>query len=485
MLIESGIGHSARVFRDRRPDSIILLPKGTLDYTSSNCAMIVEQKKPAPRYVRKNLSLAWPMALNVLLMQSMLIIDTLLVSPLGEVPLAALGIAATLLAFFLGLQFAIGNGTQLIVGRVAGAGDRNGLQRILSDGVLISLAAALLFILAITIFGDKLLALLTDDEQLREQASVYLAISKYLLLASAVSQTFTVFLNGQGDTKTPFKVYLIEVPCNALISYLLIFGAPGISFEGMGIAGAALGSLAAVLFRFFFLLSRIRRLPVMLGFRFTEQFAARAISAHFYEILPIATNFVVLSLGVTIYQLLFSQLELYSYVAVTLILPWLRIATQIIVAWAQANSISITQAIGQGNHSHVKPIVESCIRLGLIMACVVSFALFGFSQLVPVIYPKVEQQTLLAMASIAPLYILLPLVRTYNTIAGNSLRAMGKSVQVLQVHFTTQWLVVLPLCALFVLYWELPLFWAFALLPAEEILKAIPFYRMLSRSINT
>ncbi len=424
------------------------------------------------------------MALNALLMQSMLIIDTLLVSPLGEIPLAALGIATTIIAFFLGLQFAIGNGTQMIVGRIAGARDQKGLQRTLSDGMLISLTAALLFVLAIGTIGDNLIALLTADQQLREQANVYLAISKYLLLASAISQTFTVFLNGQGDTKTPFKVYLLEVPFNTLMSYFLIFGVQSLSVEGLGVAGAAFGSLAAVLFRFFFLLSHIRKLPAMDGYRITEQIAAGKVSTHFHEVLPIATNFVVLSLGVTVYQLLFSQLDIYSYVAVTLVFPWLRIATQIIVAWAQANSISITQAIGQGKHSHVKPIVESCIRLGLIMAGVVSLALFGFSQLVSVIYPKVEQQTLVAMASIAPLYISLPLVRTYNTIAGNSLRAMGKSFQVLQVHFIAQWLVVLPLCGLFVLYLELPLYWAFALLPAEEIIKAIPFYRMLRQSIN-
>ena len=446
--------------------------------------MTVEQKNLAPRYLRKNLSLAWPLALNALLMQSMLIIDTLLVSPLGEVPLAAVGIATTIIAFFLGIQFAIGNGTQLIMGRIAGAGDQQGLRRALSDGVLISLTAALLFFLVIAVFGDNLIALLTEDEQLREQASAYLAIAKYLLFANAISQTFTVFLNGQGDTKTTFKVYLLEVPFNTLLSYLLIFGIQSLSFEGLGVAGAALGSLAAVVFRFVFLLSHILKLPVMDNFRVAEQFAAREVSAQFREILPVATNFLVLSLGNTIYQLLFSQLNIYSYVAVTLIFPWLRIATQVIVAWAQANSISITQAIGQGNHTHVKPIVESCIRLGLVMACVVSLALFGFSQLVSVIYPKVEQQTLLAMASITPLYVLLPLVRTYNTIAGNSLRAMGKSVQVLKVHFFTQWLVVLPLCALFVLYFELPLFWVFALLPAEEIIKAVPFYRMLSHSIN-
>lgn len=446
--------------------------------------MTAKQPDLAQAYLRKNLSLAWPLALNALLMQSMLIIDTLLVAPLGEITLAALGIASTIIAFFLGIQFAIGNGTQLMVGRIAGAGDAHGLRRALSDGVLISVTAALLFFVAITVLGDNLIALLTQDEQLRTQASVYLTISKYLLFASAVSQTFVVFLNGQGDTKTPFKVYLLEVPFNTVVSYLLIFGVQSLSFEGLGVAGAALGSLAAVLFRLVILLRHISNLPVIADFRIKEQIAARQFRAQFHEILPIATNFVVLSLGITIYQLLFSQLEIYSYVAVTLIFPWLRIATQVIVAWAQANSISITQAIGQGNHSHLKPIVESCLRLGLIMACGVSLALFGFSHLVPVIYPKVEQQTLVAMASIAPLYILLPLVRTYNTIAGNSLRAMGKSVQVLQVHFFAQWLVVLPLCALFVLYFELPLFWAFALLPAEEIIKAIPFYRMLSGSIS-
>ncbi|MBT8067341.1 MAG: hypothetical protein KJO09_08870 [Gammaproteobacteria bacterium] len=446
--------------------------------------MTVDQPDLARGYLRKNLSLAWPLALNALLMQSMLIIDTLLVSPLGEIPLAALGIATTVIAFFLGIQFAIGNGTQLMVGRIAGAGDADGLRRTLSDGVLISVAAALLFFVAITVFGDSLVALLTGDEQLRTQAGIYLAITKYLLIAGAVSQTFTVFLNGQGDTKTPFKIYLLEVPFNTVVSYLLIFGVPSFSFAGLGVAGAALGSLAAVLFRLVLLLTHVRKLPVVEGFGFKEQFASRQVRAQFHEILPITTNFVVLAVGITIYQLLFSQLEIYSYVAVTLIFPWLRIATQIIVAWAQANSISITQAVGQGNHTHLKPIVESCIWLGLLMACGVSLALFGFSQLVPVIYPKVEQQTLVAMASIAPLYILLPLVRTYNTIAGNSLRAMGKSVQVLEVHFFSQWLVVLPLCALFVLYLELPLFWAFALLPAEEIIKAIPFYRMLSHSIN-
>lgn len=273
------------------------------------------------RYLRRNLSLAWPLALNALLMQSMLIIDTLLVSPLGEVPLAAMGIATTITAFFLGLQFAIGNGTQLIVGRIAGAEDHRGLQQVLCDGVLLSVIAGLLFFLAIAVFGDNLISLLTANEQLEAQASAYLSISKYILFANAVCQIFTVFLNGQGDTKTPFKIYLVEVPFNTLVSFLLIFGVESLSLEGMGVEGAAFGSLAAVIFRFALLLGHIRKLPVALGFRDIPWFTASSISAHFHEVLPVATNFLVLSLGNTVYQLLFSQLDIYSYVAVTLIFP--------------------------------------------------------------------------------------------------------------------------------------------------------------------
>ena len=72
-------------------------------------------------HLRKNLSLAWPLAINVLLVQSMLMIDTLLVASLGEFPVAAMGIASAIVAFALGIELAIGNGIQLIVGRAFGS----------------------------------------------------------------------------------------------------------------------------------------------------------------------------------------------------------------------------------------------------------------------------------------------------------------------------------------------------------------------------
>ncbi|MBW8189725.1 hypothetical protein K0504_01645 [Neiella marina] len=426
-------------------------------------------------------------------MQSMLIIDTLLVSPLGEVPLAAMGIASTILAFALGVQLALANGTQLIVGRVFGANDQQGLASTVINGLLINLAAAFLFLLIFHLWLEPAVNALTDRQDIADKVQEYLAVGQYILLLNALAQTIIALLNGRGDTKTPFQAYLLELPFNAVVSFVLIFGVSALGlnwqglggenlgWEGLGFVGAAFGSLAAITVRLLYLLWRLAQqtdLPA-----FTLKFNRSELTQHFAEIWPVATNFIVLSVGNTVYQLLFAQLNIYSYVAITLIFPWLRIATQFIVAWAQANSISITQAIGKGRHNHLALIVRACIKLGALMACAVSAALFGFSLLVEVVYPNVTEQTYVALASIAPLYIALPLVRTFNTIAGNSLRAMGRSVQVLKIHFVTQWLVGVPLCGLVILYFDWGLVWAFALLPIEELLKAIPFYRLLRHQL--
>lgn len=451
---------------------------------------------------KKNLLMAWPLALNALLMQSMLMIDTLLVSPLGEIPLAAMGIATTIIAFIIGVQLALSNGTQLIIGRTLGTQNKDDLFMALMAGIVINLLTALLFISLLMLWGDKLTFALSGTPEIAEQVIEYLSISQYLIIVNGITQSLTAFFNGTGDTKTPFRGYVLELPLNTVISYVLIFGivehsylfeslksiglSNALSFQGMGLKGAALGSLLAIVVRLLYL-------GYQLFSSSLHDFYLRDIKCeitifmvecreHFREISPIAANFILLSIGNTTYLLLYSQLDVYSFVAVTLIFPWMRIGTQFINAWAQASAILISQLIGHGEYARLKSLSENSIKIGYIMALVVACLFYALSFLMPYIYPNVTPDTYTALAAIVPCYVLLPMVRTYNVIAGNSLRAMGYSVQVLKIHFYSQWLLMLPLCALMVLYFELSLVWCFALIPLEEVVKFVPFYRLLSQA---
>jgi putative MATE family efflux protein len=441
--------------------------------------MIQATKKLSTYFVRKNISLAWPLAFNALLMQSMLIIDMLIIAGLGEVSLAAMGITSTLLAFFMGLQFALSNGTQLIVGRMSGAKNATGLFHALSCGVFINVCASVFFILLIQMFSEHLVTQLSDDDAIITHTLNYLFIAQYSLLVNAITLAITVFFNGQGNTKTPLRIYLLEVPFNTVISYLLVFGSD--YFTGIGFVGAAYGSLIAIVLRLILLIWSLKKHPIITSLNIKLLLTFKSIKLHLAEVVPIAANYLVLSVGHTFYQLLFSQLNIYAYVAMTLVFPWLRIATQIIVAWAQAVAISITQAIGKMQRSHIKVIINSAMMVGAILSCFVALALYIFSFYVGYIYTELDEEVCIALATIMPLYVMLPLLRTYNTISGNTLRAVGKSVAVLKVHFITQWFIVLPICAVFILYLQLPLFWVFSLILAEELLKIIPFYLMLKK----
>ncbi|WP_413691632.1 MATE family efflux transporter [Psychromonas sp. KJ10-2] len=207
-------------------------------------------------YVKKNFSLAWPLALNGLLMQSMLMIDTLLVSPLGEIPLAAIGIATTIVAAVLGIQMALANGTQLVLSRAVGANNQVSLNKGLCSGFFINGAIAVIFWVILTLFDRPLIALLTDDMNLHREIAEYLNISKYIILFTAITQVMIALFNGLGKTKVPFKGYLIELPINAILSYLLIHGyhlSAEINSVGLGVQGAAIGSVIAITVRMIYL----------------------------------------------------------------------------------------------------------------------------------------------------------------------------------------------------------------------------------------
>jgi putative MATE family efflux protein len=433
-------------------------------------------------YVQRNFALAWPLAFNALLVQSMLMIDTLLVAPLGELPVAAMGIATTIVAFVLGIEIAIGNGIQLLVGRAFGSNSKSDLAIAYWSGLLINVTTSLIFFFILTFWSSELLAAITDDRDLAQLADKYISITKYIVVLTAYTQVCTAFCNGRGNSKVPLKGFMIELPINAVLSYFLIHGFA--TYKGLGVEGAAWGSLIAIFLRavFFYLALKIDN-EVDLTYPQNKNIRTE-IGPQYREIYPIAANFFVLSVGATAYQLLFAQLDLFAFVAITLIFPWVRAGTQFPNAWAQASAISISQALGKKQTEDLKLFVTSCTRVGMTLSVIIAGLFFVLSQCIEFVYPDIAPETQIALITIAPLYIILPIIRAYNTVAGNILRALGNSNLVLKIHFITQWVISLPICALLVLYFEISIFWAFAIIPIEELLKTIPFYRYKKAYMN-
>ncbi len=423
---------------------------------------------------KNTLSVAWPLALNALLMQAMLMIDTLLVAPLGEAPLAGMGIAGTIVAFIMGLQMALANGSQMLLSRAVGARRMDYLVKHWHAGTLINMMLAIPCCLGLWLFGHNIVALITPLEAVQEQAMAYMNIALLVLPINAITGVLTSLYNSHGLSRIPLQGYVYELPLNAGLSWILIFGI-GPAPE-LGLAGGAIGTVVAIIFRIYFLVKRLDMMP-LLEDRFCLNWPSLKgyIKPHFWEIFPVAANVGMLQTSIMVYQLLYAQLPLSQYAAITVLMPWIRMGSQAMTSWAQANAIVVSQTIGAEQMDRLPGLIKEGIWGSVLFSIATSFIFLGISFSFAWTYPELQQETLDALWQLTPLLVFLPLFRGYNTYHGHVLRALGDTTQVFKINFSGQWLFGIPLTAFVVFGWEASLFWAFAIQPLEEVVKAGPF----------
>jgi putative MATE family efflux protein len=423
--------------------------------------------------IKKNIELAWPLALNALLLQSMVMVDVILVSSLGEYSVAALGISTAITAFLIGVQFALANGTQMILARAVGRNDKTQCLIHFYAGLAINVSIAMVFSFLLFLVSHFALQHLSLHPSVAPLVSDYLTIMVFVLIASSVTQVIIVLFNAQSNTKTPLQGLFLELPVNISLSYCLINGVGHI--PSFGVQGAAIGSLVAVCVRLMYLLFRLVKSDMKPEPTKVFQVTRDQVAEHLKDAAPIAANYITLSLGMMVFQLLFARLPVVEYAAIVLVLPWLRMGGQVSTAWAQATSIHISQLIGQGTVANLNRFSLHATRITFVLALILMLLYYGFTYFIPIVYPALQQETVDIIQRFAPLYIVLVFFRTINTTAGQALRAFGFSGYVLMTHTSTQWLAALPLCALLI-YLDVPVFWVFSMLLFEELLKVFPFF---------
>jgi len=429
----------------------------------------------------QNVSLAWPMTCNAILMQSVTIIDLLLIASLGETQVAAFGIAGAIVTFLIGIQFAIANGTQLVLSRTVGAGNKKNIGLVMASAWVTNLTFSVFALITLILLGSPLIDFITHDPLVAAEAKSYVQVALLLLLFSSASQVVVVYFNSTRNTRIPLYGFMIEIPCNVICSMVLIYGLWGA--PELGLAGAAWGSVIAIVIRFLYLAYRFnqeKKQGKVEGFSIVNK---ASVIEHLQEVVPIVANFIVLLTGALLFQMLFAQLPVPAYAAITLVLPWIKIGSMFANTWTQAGTIIVSQHIGKNELSAIPPFVYQSLFVARIISFFILLIFYTFSELAPMIYPNLSEATLFALATIAPVYIILPLVRTNNMFCGNMIRAMGDSYLIVRINIITQWIISLPLCALMI-YLNAPLYVVFGVMLFDEILKWQPFRKTLGNRLK-
>ena len=427
--------------------------------------------------VRSHFNLAWPIALKMMMLHGILVIDAYLVSSLGEAALAAMGLAGAIAGLLLGVLFSFANAMQIRVAQAFGSGKPIALKTALGCGLLVNASLAIFGLAILLISSGKMVEFFAHTPWIAEAADTYLSIFLFVIFAEAISQCFTSFSNGCGNSRLPFYSYVISLPINVVISILLIHGLYGL--PEMGLSGAAIGSAIAAILRLIFLAVGLRRKMTELlqvsGWLGGDLSAA--LKEHLNFSLPIAGTFVSMTMTNEVCMLIFARMSVNDFAAMTLIAPWIKVAGAFTMAWAQSTGILVAQLLGRKpSEAVLNGFLSRSWRLMFVAAGLVSLAYATVSLGAEWIYLDLQTETKAALLSFLPILLILPHPRSSNAICGQTLRAAGDTLYVMNIFVISQWLFRVPLTALFVLYLDLSVTWVFSIILLEELVKFPSFH---------
>ncbi|MEJ6747095.1 MAG: MATE family efflux transporter [Yoonia sp.] len=422
------------------------------------------------------------MTLKAIFLHGTVVIDGFLLSSLGEGALAAVGLAAALGGIVLGVIFAFSHAMQIRTAQAFGGGDLVFLKSVLASGLTVSLSIGIIGVGSILMWGESLIASLAPSTDIAAQAQGYLVIFTIVILGESIGQCIASFFNGCSRSKLPLYGYLMSVPINVVSSIGLIHGLWGL--PALGVAGAAMGSAIAITVQTIFwvvlLLRTNRHLRRVAGWH-NDTFRP-TVKRHLGFALPIAATFVSATVSTHVCSLIYVNMSLNGFAALTLIAPWNMLAGQVAMQWTQATGILVAQLLGKGTPEAVLDrFLSRAWKGAFVAACIVSLIFLAMCLSLDWIYPNLEAETRAILFGFLPILLIIQFPRATNAICGNTLRASGDTVYVMHIFIWSQWAFRVPATTLFILYFDLSAFWILSLFLWEEVIKFPAFHHRLWR----
>lgn len=190
--------------------------------------------------LKQLVKLALPVIATSFMTMAYNFINMIFVGRLGSDAVAAVGSAGFYMNLSWGISSLLTVGVGIKVSHAIGKKNISLARSYVRSGVMACILVALLYFTVLLIWGNHLIGIIgLNNTGLEQTAASYLRLIGLSIPFSFQNLFFTSVFIGYGDSRTPFRINTTALITNIVLDPLLIFVA------GMGINGAALGTLTA------------------------------------------------------------------------------------------------------------------------------------------------------------------------------------------------------------------------------------------------
>jgi len=189
---------------------------------------------------KKTLKIAWPSAMEAILISLIGAVDMMMVGGLGTNAIAAVGITTQPKFLIMAFVLALNTGTTVIVSRRKGENNQEGARKALRNALVLSVVISLISTIIGLTFSKEILMFSGANSDYINEAMSYFNIVLIGNFFYLISLTITAAQRGVGNTKISLVTNLSANIVNIIFNYLLINGIW--IFPRWGVAGAAVAT---------------------------------------------------------------------------------------------------------------------------------------------------------------------------------------------------------------------------------------------------
>jgi putative MATE family efflux protein len=423
--------------------------------------------------------IAWPSALEALLVGLIGSVDTMMVGTLGKGAIAAVGITNQPKLVLLAMIFSLNTGITAVTARRKGQADQAEANRTVRVGIMLCAVISLLMAVLGYVFAKPILLFAGADISYLPDAIDYFRVIMISIPFQALNLTINAAQRGCGKTKISMWTNIISNVINIIFNYLLINGIG--MFPRLEVKGAAIATAMGAAVAFFISLTTLFRKNGFLNFHYKVGWAIHKKVVN--PIMKVSSSAFV--------EQVFMRIGFLAYAAIVARLGPTEYATHLICmnilnlsfCFGDGLSIAASALVGQ-NLGAKRPDLSIVYgktgqRLAFMISCVV-FLIFIFGRTFLVSLFSSEPAILVLGANVMILAALGTHMQTSQVVLSGCLRGAGDTVFVAITSFISvaairpllTWILCFPV--------GLGLYGAWIALLVDQCFRLITSYRRFS-----
>lgn len=424
-------------------------------------------------FLSKMLRLALPIMFQSLITSSLNMADTVMVGKLGEVEIAAVGIANQYFFIFSMILTGLCGGCSVFISQYWGKKDLANIKRMLGLGLISVLIISIAFMAVGFINPGGIISIFNKDSTVIDLGGKYLFIVLFSYIFTGITFIYSYSLRSIGDTVAPLLVNIVTLFTNIFLNYVLIFGKFGA--PALGVEGAAIATLIARVIEAIVLLFIVYRTKGVFAAGLKElidlnkDFAKRSYGI----ILPVLLNDVFWAMGSLIYSIVYGRMGTEATASVQICNTVSNMFMVVAFGLSNSSAIMIGNSIGEGKEEEAIDYSKKFIQASFVVSIILGLALALTAPLILNLFnvsSGVRSSTLIMLYVISIIFF----VRfTGMIIIVGILRGAGDARSALMIEGFTMWFIGVPLTIMGAFLFKLPVHLVYALAILEEITKLI------------